>query len=143
MSMVSYLCWMFFVEFLEVDLAILTQNGVHLKEHEYHTVKTLLEKGYDVKLIPPSKIKGLRMPDIMIQGLSWEIKSPQGDGKKVFKNTLQNASHQSQNTIIDLRRCRVDEQRSIKELEHYFILSKRLKRMKIILKTEEIIDFVK
>lgn len=35
----------------------LKQNGVHLEEHEYNTVKYLLESGYDVELIPPSKIK--------------------------------------------------------------------------------------
>ena len=40
----------------------LKQNGVHLEEHEYNTVKYLLESGYDVELIPPSKIKHLQMP---------------------------------------------------------------------------------
>jgi len=40
----------------------LKQNGVHLEEHEYNTVKYLLESGYDVELIPPSKIKHPQMP---------------------------------------------------------------------------------
>lgn len=126
-----------------MEKGTLKQNGVHLKEHEYRTVKTLLENGYDVELIPVSTIKGLRMPDIMMQGIPWEMKSPQGDGRKQFKNTIQNASHQSQNIVIDLRRCKADEERALKELRHYFDLSKRLRKMMVILKNEEILDFQK
>ena len=44
----------------------LKTNGVHLRDHEYATVKLLLENGYDVELVPPSQINGLRMPDIML-----------------------------------------------------------------------------
>ena len=65
----------------------LTQNRVHLKEHEYATVKTLLKNGYDVELIPPSEIKGLRMPDIMLQGIPWEMKSPQEHRTKRFSSS--------------------------------------------------------
>jgi hypothetical protein len=41
----------------------LIQNGVHLQEHEYATVKFFLELGYDIELIPPSQIKSLHSPD--------------------------------------------------------------------------------
>ncbi|MBR1479024.1 MAG: hypothetical protein IJ608_13855 [Lachnospiraceae bacterium] len=121
----------------------LTQNGVHLKAHEYETVKILLENGFDVELIPVSEIKGLRMPDIMMQGIPWEMKSPQGDGKKTIKNTVQNASHQSESIIIDLRRCKIPEDKALKEIDRYFKLSRRLKRLKIITKDEKVLDFRK
>ena len=121
----------------------LTQNGVHLKAHEYNTVKLLLENGYDVELIPISEIKGLRMPDIMLQGVPWEMKSPQGDGKKTIKNTVQNASHQSENIIVDLQRCKIPEDRALKELERYFRLSRRLRRMKVVTKDKKVLDFTK
>ena len=39
----------------------LKQNGVHLMKHEYDTVSVLLENGYDITLIPPSMIKGVKM----------------------------------------------------------------------------------
>ena len=122
---------------------ILTQNKVHLKEHEYMTVKLLLEAGYDIELIPPSAIKGLRMPDIVMQGVAWEMKSPEGNGKYTMKNAIQNASHQSQNIVIDLRRSPMTEKTAIRELENYFKLSRRLKRMKIICKDEKILDYAK
>ena len=78
---------------------------VHLADHEYKTVKLLTENGYDVELIPPSVIKGLRMPDIMINNVPWEIKSPTGNGKHTIKHNLQNATHQSNNIILDLPYC--------------------------------------
>ena len=52
----------------------LTQNGVHLQDHEYSTVKLFLDKGIDVELIPRSQIKKYRQPDIMMGGVAWEIK---------------------------------------------------------------------
>lgn len=119
---------------------ILIQNKVHLKEHEYKTVKLLLENGYDIELIPPSAIKGLRMPDIMMIGVPWEIKSPEGNGKNTIKNTVQNASHQSENIIIDLRRTKIPQEQALKEIDRYFRLSKRLRRIIIITKDEIILD---
>ena len=121
----------------------LTQNKVHLKEHEYRTVKLLLELGFDIELIPPSAIKGIRMPDIMMQGVAWEMKSPEGKGKYTLKNAIQSASHQSQNIIIDLRRFPSNEQSAVRELENHFHLSRRLRRMKIICKEDKILDYVK
>ena len=39
----------------------LKQNGVHLKEHEYKTVKVFLEQGYDVELIPAKRLRRLKI----------------------------------------------------------------------------------
>ena len=119
----------------------LAQNGVHLQDHEYKTVKLLLENGFDVELIPPSQIKGLRMPDIMMGGIPWEMKSPEGDGKKTIQNTMQNAAHQAGNIIIDLRRCKINEEKAIRGFEREFNLSKRVKRMKIITLEEKNLTF--
>lgn len=121
----------------------LIQNKVHLEEHEYETVKCLLDQGYDIELIPPSKIKGLRMPDLTMLGVPWEMKSPVSTGKHTIKNFVQSASHQSENIIIDLRRYKADEEIAVKDIERYFNLSKRLRRAKIILKSEEMLDFSK
>ena len=122
---------------------ILKQNGVHLKDHEHITVKLLLKNGFDVELIPPSEIKGLKNPDIMLMGMAWEMKSPEGGGRNTIKNTVQNASHQAQNIIIDLRRCKMPDEKALKELKQRFLLSKRLKRMKVICSNEQVIDFIK
>ncbi|MBQ8084490.1 MAG: hypothetical protein IJ232_00105 [Lachnospiraceae bacterium] len=56
------------------------------------------------------------------------------------KNTVQNASHQSENIIIDLRRTKISQEQALKEIERYFRLSKRLRRIIIITKDEIILD---
>ncbi len=121
----------------------LKQNGVHLLEHEWNTVKFLLEKGYNIELIPPLRIKGVRTADIAIHGVLWEIKSPTGSGKNVIRHTVQHASHQSNSIIIDLRRCKMPEEKAIKEIENHFTLSKRIIRIKIITKDRKILDYLK
>ena len=121
----------------------LKTNRVHLEDHEYATVKLLVENGYDVELIPPSQIKGLRTPDITLNNVPWEMKSPQGDGKRTIMNTIQNASHQCGNLIIDLRRCRLDENQAISEIEYHFRLSKRIRNLKVIRSDKTIIDLSK
>ena len=122
---------------------ILKTNGVHLEEHEFATVKLLLESGHNIELIPASQVKGMRTPDISIDGVLWEIKSPTGNGRHTIKHTLQNATHQANNVIVDLRRCRLPQNQAVKELEQRFGLSKRIRHMKIITNEEEIIDFGK
>ena len=119
----------------------LTQNGVHLQDHEYKTVKLFLEAGYDIDLIPKSQIKHYRTPDIMMNSVPWEIKAPEGDGKYTVQNTLQNAAGQSRNVIVDLRRCRMPEDRAINEFTKEFQKSKHIKRMKIVKKDGEVLDF--
>ena len=126
-----------------METGTLKTNGVHLEEHEYATVKLLLNQGYNIELIPTSQVKGMRTPDISVNGVLWEIKSPTGNSKNTIKHTLQNASHQANNVIVDLRRCKLPEDQAIKDLEQRYRLSKRIRRMKIVTKDEKIIDLSK
>ena len=118
-------------------------NGVVLDTHEMATVVFLTELGKDVELIPRSNIEGCHTPDIKMDGLDWEMKSPKGSGKWLVKNTVQRAAHQSENIIIDLRRVKLPQEKCLRELEHQFEMSKRIKRMKIITKGKKCLDFDK
>ena len=122
---------------------VLKNNKVHLEEHEFATVRFLLELGYDIELIPPSNIKGLRMPDIMMQNIPWEMKSPNGSGKNTIRHAMQNAGHQSSNVIIDLRRCKLPLVIAQKDLNYYFDISTRIRRMKVIVDDKKMIDYIK
>ncbi len=121
----------------------LKQNGVHLQDHEYATVKLFLELGYDIELIPRSQIRYYRTPDMMMNNTPWEIKAPQGDGKYTVQNTMQGAAGQSRNVIIDLRRCKMQEEQAIKKFVQEFNKSKSIKRMKIVKNNAEILDYGK
>ena len=63
--------------------------------------------------------------------------------KHTIKHTFQNAVHQSGNAIIALRRCGLPEEKSIETLEQEFSLFKRIRRMKIELKSGDILDYLK
>ena len=122
----------------------ITPNGVILQDHEYSTILLLTEFGYDIELLPASTIEGTRTPDILMNGVRWEIKSPIGKGKWVIKNIMQKASHQSENLVIDLRRLtQFPQDKYINEVKQRFALSKRFKRLIIAVKGNKLLDFSK
>ena len=121
----------------------LTQNGVHLQEHEWQTVKYFLENGKDIILLPKSNIKNFRIADIIMDGEPWEIKAPKGNGRYTAQNILQDAAGQSRNVIIDLHRCKMNDDNAKARFEREFVNSKTIKRMKIIDKSRKMIDFIK
>lgn len=122
---------------------ILTQNGVHLMDHEWKTVKYFLELGKDIELLPKSEIKDYHQGDFMMDGIAWEAKAPVGKGKYTVQNKIQEAVLQSCNIIIDLRRSKMQEEKAVKAYEHEFLNNKGLRRMKIIKKDGELLDFLK
>ena len=118
-------------------------NGVILEKHEYKTVLLFTEIGIDVELIPKSERKGVHAPDVIMNGLRWEMKSPKGEGKYLMQNTIQKAVKQSKNVIVDLRRTKRSQERCLQELRKEFDSSKSLQRLKIITKSRRILDFEK
>lgn len=71
--------------------------GVLPELHELQTAAVFLAQGFDVEFIVPSRTRGSKTPDVMIDGVLWEIKSPLGHGKKTVEKQLQRASKQSKN----------------------------------------------
>jgi len=91
----------------------ITPNGVILQNHEFATVVFFTDHGYDVELIPKSNIEGIHRPDVIINGLEWEMKAPKGEGKWLIPNTMKKAQQQSENIIIDLRRVKLPQAKCI------------------------------
>ena len=118
-------------------------NGVILEKYEYKTILLFTEMGSDIELIPKSEKKGVHAPDIVMNGLRWEMKSPKGEGKYLMQNTIQKAVKQSRNVIVDLRRAKRSQERCLQELEKEFGSSKNLQKLKVITKSRRILDFEK
>ena len=106
-------------------------------------VTTKEELGFDVELIPKINIEGVHTPDIVINGVKWEMKAPIGEGGSLMKNTIQKAVKQSPNIIIDLRRAKRHQTKCLRELEKHFDKSKSIKSLKIITKSGRVLDFKK
>ena len=119
----------------------ITYNHVQLRKHEQSTVQFLAHCGHNIELIPKIDIEGVHTPDFWMDGETWEMKSPCRKGSSVIKNNLQTAARQSVNVIIDLRRIKRDETKSLREIEREFAHSKRLSKIMVITKSRKIIDF--
>ena len=81
-----------------------------------------------------------KTPDIKVNDLKWEIKSPKGNGKKTIENNLREASKQSQNIVMDLRRIRMHQTRAIARINFFLSKPNRLKRVLIVTKSKKVIE---
>lgn len=94
----------------------------------------------DVVFFRPERKK---TPDIDVNGTKWEIKSPTGNGKKTIDNNLRAAHKQSRNIVLDLRRAKLHQSKAIARINYYLSAgSHKIKRLKIITKTQKIIDIL-
>ena len=121
----------------------ITPNGVSLEKHEYATVLLLTEMGYDVELVPRSNREGEHTPDIIIDNVKWEMKSPTGETRNTIKNIIQSALRQSVNIILDLRRIKRPMEKCLRDIDREFTHNKRIKRLLVITKSKKVIDFSK
>lgn len=122
---------------------IIVPPGVLIEKHEKLTVDFLANIGYDVTFIVPNRQQGSSTPDIEMLGMCWEIKSPKGKSSRTIENCVRQASKQSPNIIIDLRRTdrRIPESRLFTEAEKQFEKTKGIKRLIIITREENMVDF--
>ena len=112
--------------------------GAHPEKHEIEIAKILNKYGKNVEFLIPLDIKNTRTPDIKMDGLLWEIKSPKGSSSRTIETNLRNASKQSSNIIIDLRRVKIDEARAFSQINREFKFRKVIKRIIVIRKNYEL-----
>ncbi|MDR0967394.1 MAG: hypothetical protein LBL75_01000 [Rickettsiales bacterium] len=82
---------------------LLYQGGSLPESHELEVANILAGIGKDVEFLAPVYIKGICMPDLIMDGKRWEIKSPIGASKRTIENNFRKAQKQSENIIFDLR----------------------------------------
>ena len=111
-------------------------------KHELATAKFFSEMGKDVMFIEPSNIPEVYRPDILMDGVEWEMKSPIGSSKRTIEKNYHKAALQSKNIIFDLRRINVPEAICLKQLEREFYDKKSL-RLLVIKKDDTLVKFGK
>ena len=110
------------------------------EKHEFEAAKDFADLGKNIKFIKPSKIPNIHTPDIFMDGVEWEIKSPQGQSKRTIENNLRQALLQSRNVIFDLRRSGVPESDAIGKLEKEFSSNSKLRKLYIITRDGRLIE---
>ena len=84
-----------------------------------------------------------KTPDLYIlkTNVRWELKSPLGGGKHTVQNNLRGVDSQSENVILDLTRSKLSDAQGISRTKEFLKTERtRIKKLKIILKSGDIID---
>lgn len=121
----------------------LIPNGVKLEPHEYDTVLFFTNLGKTIELIKPPATQLTKVADFIMDGLIWEAKSPTVNTHKATERLFYRAASQSPNIIIDLRRIKGHASIPISTLKACFTTSRKVRKMLIINKKEELITFKK
>lgn len=79
-----------------------------------------------------------KTPDIAIDGVEWEIKSPLGKGKNNIHHQFARAMKQSKNIIIDAQRSKDDIRRIRSKLKKEASVAKTLRRLILITKEGQV-----
>lgn len=115
------------------DLVIVPPNVNPRPEVHELRVARILSRHFDaaVEFIPRSNV---RTADLLIHGITWEIKSPTGSGKNNIQHQMQDASHQSVNVVIDASRSKIHGTKIKSQVAHQFKIIRSLKKVIIISK---------
>ncbi|MDO5480709.1 MAG: hypothetical protein Q4F58_03520 [Candidatus Saccharibacteria bacterium] len=83
-------------------------------------------------------------PDFIIvrSNQIWELKSPLGNGKRTIANNLREASHQSENVILDLSRCKMNNMNALARIGFFLKNGNaKFKRLLVIQKDKKILTY--
>lgn len=118
----------------------LNVEGIVLEPHEVETINFLISRGKVIELLLPSRQKGVKTPDIFMEGQKWEIKSPKGGSKYTIQHAFKAAAKQSDYIIFDIRRMRkTPEENILQRLRKELMVSKTVRQVLVITKTDELI----
>lgn len=109
------------------------------EKHELETASFFANTGKDVEFLKPSNTKGSKTPDIKMDGILWEMKTPMGKSKNTIFNALRRAVKQSENVIIDLRLTKVPDEQAVKNLRFSIAKIRSVKRVVVVTKEDTLL----
>ena len=119
----------------------ISQRTTPPEKHELNTARYFAAMGKDIIFLEPSGIPKVHTPDILMDGVEWEIKSPDGKSRRTIENNIRDAVKQSHYIIFDLRRIQVPEKTCISQLEKEWKVRPYLKRLYVICKNGKLIKY--
>lgn len=112
------------------------------KPHEIYAAK-ILAPHFQSDIIFIRK-KSSVSPDLEIVKLHqiWELKSPLGNGKRTMANNLREASDQADNVVLDLSRCKMNNDNAISRISAFLRSGDtKIKRLLVIQKDKKVLTF--
>lgn len=119
---------------------IIIRQGANPWEHEIRTAEALAKAGYTVIFLTPRNGQYVKSADVEMDGVAYEIKSPQSNRLTNIQRTLQKALSQSSNVIYDSQRVKdLTDAQIERELRKQAATSRRLKGLLYINKKRQVI----
>jgi len=119
------------------------QTGAIPTTEELEAANFLASKNKKIRFLAPSTEKGIKTPDIEMDNLQWEIKTPIGKSSNTIKRAFKTALRQSKYIIFDLRHSKLPDEPNIDKLKKEFNDIKSAQSLLIITRNHELIDLNK
>ena len=123
-----------------IDISTL---NVPPEKNEFETAKYFADRGKNITFLKPSDVPHIHTPDILMDGVEWEMKCPLGNSKRTIETNFRKAVMQSKYIIFDIRHILVPEKQCISQLEKEFNARPYLKRLYVIKKNGELLTYPK
>ncbi|MDR0887182.1 MAG: hypothetical protein LBM97_00605 [Candidatus Nomurabacteria bacterium] len=113
--------------------------------HELEVAEILARHyGSVIMFLKPVDTYKVKTPDLIMNGVEWEIKSPMGKSKKyTIVDQFKKASKQSKSIVLDCRRTLLPDDFILKQIERKLNEHKSIKRVIFIGKDEKILEIKK
>jgi hypothetical protein len=100
------------------EVIIHTSVADRPKDHEIKAALIVANNYFrsDVVFLRPDIYK---TPDLEVNLVRWELKSPLGQGKKTIENNMRAARRQSKNLIIDFSRMKLHQTKAFANIRYY------------------------
>lgn len=121
----------------------ISKNNIRLEPHEEKTVDYLGLYGFNIEVVRPINTPRMNNPDIFIMGSLWEMKSPEIYNENTLRKHFKKAAKQSDKAIFDLRRAGKDASKIETFIINKFQEPGRIRRIIIIRKDGQTLDFMK
>lgn len=119
------------------------KNGIGLESAEENTIRYLCQFGFSIDCIKPLNIKRIKNPDVLLNGVVWEIKTPISDNKNTIKNRFRTASKQSTRAVFDLRNIKQNSEKVEKQIIGLFGGDGNLRKIIIVRKDGVVLEYSK
>ncbi len=118
------------------------EEGAKPEAHEIQTALFLKRYGQKIVFLAAKNLDHVKTPDIKMDGILWEIKSPVSAGSRTIEAAFRQAIKQSENVIFDLRNSRATDAANLSKINRQITLihKKSLKHVIVITKNQERLD---
>ena len=109
---------------------VIIDGACEVWPHELLTAEALAKAGYVVEFIPKSNVAYNKTPDVRINGIHYEMKSPTSSHLPVVDKNVKKALSQSANVVFDSRRMKnAKDAQVLRELEKSIATRRKLKSL--------------